>query len=342
MPDLSSPQDSEHDRPRAVPPLVVPPLVSVVIASYNMARYLPDAIHSALAQSYSPVEIHVVDDGSTDETERVMETFAGNPQIFYHRQKNGGQSRAKNRGIRESRGPFVAFLDADDMWSPDKLELQIPLFQDAPRVGVVYTDFQCIDAAGTYLPTTRPVYHSGAISGKLLIKNFVTGMTSVVRRECFDAVGAFDEDLPMSVDYDLWLRISTKYEFRVLDRVTYYYRQWPGQMSHNLEGRFSCAVRIMRRFIEGNPGLVDPATVAEAWAHTYVGRGESIRVLDRRPLNALAFYARALRQQPRYLPAWKGVAKLVLPWLANDRRRIEVHTVARTGRPDHENGRASS
>ena len=165
-------------------------------------------------------------------------------------------------------------------------------------------------------------------------------MTSVVRRECFESVGIFDEGLPMSVDYDLWLRISTRYEFRALDRVTYFYRQWPGQMSHDLETRYNCAVRIMNRFIDANPGLVDPVTVAEAWAHTFVGRGESIRVLDRRPLRALTYYARAIQHRPRYLPAWKGVAKLVLPWLADDRRRKEIHAAARTAKPELENGQA--
>lgn len=292
------------------------PLVSVVVATYNMAQYLPDAIRSALAQHYSPLEIIVVDDGSTDDTASVMRQFAVDDRVRYLRQPNGGQARAKNRAIYESSGDFIAFLDADDLWAQDKLAVQVPLFMSLPRVGVVYTDFVCIDPAGIPLPTVRPKrYYSGKISGRLLVDNFVTGMTSLVRRECVTTLGAFDETLPMGVDYDLWLRLSTRYEFQYLDRITYLYRQWPGQMSHNQETRFRCALRIMHRFLDRNPGLVDPPTIREAWAHTYVGGAGIYRVSVKNAPRALGLYLRALQQRPTYLPAWKGIIKLALPGL---------------------------
>ncbi len=306
--------------------------MSVIVPTWNRADFLPGAIRSVLAQTYSPIEVQVVDDGSTDNTEQVMREFAGDPRVRYHRHGHEGLSRTRNIGLREARGSFIALLDADDLWVPDKLEHQIPVFGDDPRVGVVYTDFQSIDENGNPMPTVRPLPHTGLISGKLLIKNFVPGPTCVIRRECFDAVGGFDEDLGSGEDYDLWLRISTKFEFRVLDRVTYLYRVWPGQMSHDQETSYDCAVRVMRRFIDANPGLVDPATIREAWAHTYVGRGETLRVVDRQPLHALSFYARALRERPRYLPAWKGVAKLVLPCLAHDHQRRAVDARVRAER----------
>jgi glycosyltransferase involved in cell wall biosynthesis len=308
------------------------PLVSVILPTWNRAEYLPGAIRSALAQTYAPIEIHVVDDGSTDDTEKVMRAFVNDSRVRYQRLEHQGPSRARNAGIRESRGSFIALLDADDLWTPDKLEHQIPAFENDPRVGVVYTNFQSIDVNGDPIPTDRPEPHSGFVSGKLLINNFVPGPTSVIRRECFDAVGGFDEELQSGEDYDLWLRISTKFEFRVLDLVTYLYRLWPGQISHDQSTTYACAVRIMRRFIEANPDLVNPVVVREAWAHTYVGRGETLRVVDRQPLGALSFYARAIRERPRYLPAWKGVAKLVLPWLAHDEQRLATDSPAHAER----------
>src|SRR5258705_11081136 len=104
------------------------PLVSVVIATYNMARYLPLAVRAALDQKYKNIEVLVVNDGSTDDTQCVMAPFLDDSRVRYYTQKNKGQAAAKNRGIHESRGDYIAFLDADDMWALDKLEVQLPLF----------------------------------------------------------------------------------------------------------------------------------------------------------------------------------------------------------------------
>lgn len=287
-------------------------LVSVVIATYNRSKYLPVAIRSVLQQTYSNFEIHVVDDGSTDDTPIVMRQFATNHAIRYHRQNNGGQAKAKNVGIKEAKGDYVAFLDADDMWVSDKLEKQLPCFENSPNVGVVYTNVQCIDEEGHLLPTPSRAHYTGRITGPLLIDNFVTGMASIVRKECFEEVGVFDESLPMGIDYDLWLRISVKYEFAYLNHVTYLYRQWPGQMSHNHSKRYECAVAIMSHFLEKNPGLVERRIVNRAWAHTYVGRGESLITMDNSAYEAFKYYLKALKVCPAYVPAWKQIVKLLL------------------------------
>lgn len=286
--------------------------VSVVIASYNMGKYLPTAVQSVLNQTYPNLEINVVDDGSTDNTQEVMRQFSENPRVRYYRQMNGGQAKAKNKGVTEAKGNFIAFLDADDLWTPEKLEKQLPLFDASKRIGVVYTSFQCVDEKGTPLPTPKRPHYTGRISSRLLIENFVTGMSSIVKKECFDAVGLFDESLPMGIDYDLWLRISTKYEFEFLDEATYLYRQWPGQMSHNHDIRYECALKIMNRFLNENPGLLDPKTVNEAWAHTYVSRGNSLKAFNKNKIEALKYYLSALRCSPAYFPAWKEIVKLLI------------------------------
>lgn len=286
--------------------------VSVVIASHNMAGYLPLAIESVLDQTWPAYEIHVVDDGSQDETQEVLRRFADHPKVVVHLQPNRGQANAKNRGIVACSGDFVAFLDADDMWTPNKLEVQMPVFESRPQIGVVYSNFRYIDEHGGLLQSPERDYHSGWISGPLLVDNFVNGMASIVRRECFEAVGLFDESLPMGIDYDLWLRISAKYQFQYLDEITYLYRQWPGQMSRNWRKRFECAVAIMNKFLAAHPGVVDTRTINEAWAHTFVSRGGcSVRFEDDRGA-ALRDYLRALGHSPAYMPAWKSIAKLVL------------------------------
>ena len=287
-------------------------LVSVIIACYNMGHFLPLAIQSVLDQSYQDFEILVVDDGSTDNTCEAMKQFEGNPKIRFFHQTNQGQASAKNKGIREARGNFIAFLDADDLWTPNKLEIQLPCFDISRSVGVVYTNVARIDENGTIIQTPKMGFYSGKISGRLLVDNFVTGMASIVRRECFDTVGLFDETYPMGIDYDLWLRISAHYEFFYLDKVTYLYRQWSGQMSHNYKKRLECAIKIMNKFLERHPDLVDKATVNEAWGHTYVAKGSCIARFEKNKIGAFREYIRALQYTPTYIPAWKGIAKLLI------------------------------
>jgi len=284
----------------------------VVIASYNMGRFLTQAVDSVLAQTYPVFDIHVVDDGSTDNTVDVMCRYEADARVHFHRQKNQGQAVAKNRGILAARGDFVAFCDADDMWTPDKLEKQMPHFRDDLEIGVVHTNFVLMDEKGSLLHTPKREYYSGWISGRLLIDNFVNGMASVVRRQCFDKVGIFDESLSMGIDYDLWLRISAHYRIEFVDVVAYQYRQWPGQMSRKHNERYECAVRIMKKFLHNHAGVVPAAAVREAWAHTYVGRGYNLWKIDRAPLRALRFYLKALGQRPDYWPAWKEIIRLAI------------------------------
>lgn len=286
--------------------------VSVVVAAYNMGRFLPEAIRSIQAQTLPVQEIHVVDDGSTDDTPQAIRAFLSDARVRYHRQSNMGQAVAKNNGIRACSGDLVAFLDADDLWTPERLEVMLPHFDGVPRVGVVYSNYVFVDEQARYIRSPDRPYHSGRITGRLLIDNFVTGMASIVRRECFDAVGLFDESLPMGIDYDLWLRISTKYEFLFVDKVTYLYRTWPGQMSRNFESRFECAIQIMNRFLAQHGELVTADEVREAWAHTYVERGKCYSRLAGRPVKALRDHIRALGYDWTYVPAWKELVKLAI------------------------------
>ena len=287
-------------------------LVSVVIATYNMSQFLPMAVKSVLEQTYENLEVHVVDDGSTDHTRESVRGFTVDKRVKYHYQTNQGQASAKNRGIRESKGEYIAFLDADDMWMSKKLERQLPLFDDAGVIGVVYSSGTSINEEGEVIPPGEWNYFIGKITGRLLIANCVPFDSAVVRRECFETIGLFDESLRMGIDYDLWLRISTKYEFGYLNEPTFIYRVWSGQMSRNYIGRYEWGIKIMRDFLKKHPNLVDEDTIREAWAHTYVGRGSCWANFGKDRLKAFKDYLRALGYKPTYLPAWKGVAGLLL------------------------------
>jgi glycosyltransferase involved in cell wall biosynthesis len=283
-------------------------LVSAVIASYNMAQYLPQAVNSVLAQTYPNVEVQIVDDGSTDDTAAVLRQYQDNPRVRVHVQKNAGAAHAKNQGMRLSRGAFVALLDADDIWLPDKLARQMPLFAD-PEVGLVYSDYQRMDGEGRPLPQALTPMRRGRVAGPLLVENFVAYSAVVMRRECLQRTGDFDESLSMGFDYDLWLRMSANCRFDYVPEATVRYRVWSGQLSRNYRKRWQVAIQTTQRFLDQHPDAVEPGVLRQAWAHTYVGRGDSILWQEKKRGEAFADYLRALRYVPWYWPAWRALAR---------------------------------
>lgn len=284
-------------------------LVSVVIATYNMGHYLPEAVRSVLAQSYPNVDVQIVDDGSTDDTPTIVRQWDAHPRVRLHRQSNAGQAHAKNQGIALSRGDFIAFLDADDVWLPEKLARQMPLFTGRPEVGVVYSGYERMDGEGRPLPKGPTRMHRGRVSGALLIENFVPFPSAVVRREHLERHGAFDETLGMGIDYDLWLRLSAHCQFDFIAEPTVRYRIWPGQMSKNYRQRYESGIRIMQRFLERNPGVVGDSVARRAWAHTYTGRGDSTLWQEKDRVAAFRDYVRALSFRPAYWPAWRSMLR---------------------------------
>ena len=289
---------------------VQPPqdLVSVVIATFNMGRYLPQAVQSVLSQTYSNVEILIIDDGSTDDTAQIIRRWDQHERVRVYRQSNGGQAQARNRGVALSKGRYVAFLDADDEWLSHKLSRQMPLFAN-PQVGVVYSEYECMDGEGRALPKPPTRMYRGRVTAALLIDNFVSFQTAVVRRECLERHGAFDESVRMGDDYDLWLRLSAHYEFDFIPQPTARYRVWSGQMSKNYRRRYESAIRTMRCFLEHNPGLVSAGQIRAAWAHTYTGRGNNTLWQERKRAAAMQDYLRALSFRPHHWPAWRAILR---------------------------------
>jgi glycosyltransferase involved in cell wall biosynthesis len=284
-------------------------LVSVIIPAYNMARFLPQAVESVLAQSYGNLEIQIIDDGSKDDTPEVVRQWQSNPRVRVHRQANGGLSHARNQGVALTRGSFVALLDADDIWLPQKLALQMPLFRGRPELGVVYSDYVRMDEEGKPLPNGPTRMHRGSISGPLLIENFVPASTAVVRRGCFERCGGFDVALRTGEDYEMWLRLSAHFQFDFIAEPTMRYRTGGWQMSTDYRGRYETAIRVMQGFLDKNPDAVDGRVVRSAWAHTYTGRGNVTLWRGHDRINALRDYLKALSFRPGYWPAWRAILR---------------------------------
>jgi serine acetyltransferase/GT2 family glycosyltransferase len=238
---------------------------------------------SVLAQTFNDFEVIVVNDGSTDNTEEVVKQYLTDSRVRYICQENSGQAHAKNTGIMNTSGSFIAFLDADDFWAPDKLERQLPFFDD-PQVGVVYSTAKYIDENAKPLNLNLNKYlqpKEGIITRHLLFDNFVPFSSSVVRREVFDKVGLFDESLGMGIDWDLWLRASLHYKFRYVDYPLLYYRiGHSGQMSNNVVKRHQASDFILDRFIRNNKGIIDKLTKRQINHYTCFNRSEYFRRND--------------------------------------------------------------
>jgi hypothetical protein len=151
--------------------------------------------------------------------------------------------------------------------------------------------------------------YRGRVSDRLIIENFVCFPSAVVRRTVLQESGGFDESLRMGIDYDLWLRISATREFDYVPGPTVRYRVWEGQMSKNFRLRYATAEQIMQRFLNQHPDLVAPSVVAEAWAHTCVGRGNTALAQESDRAEARRDFWRALRYKPGYAPAWKSLLR---------------------------------
>lgn len=191
------------------------PCVSVIIPTFNRGWILKESIESVLAQTYTDFELIVVDDGSTDNTHEVLQTFLGCITVI--RQENAGVSAARNRGIRAASGRLVSFLDSDDLWLPRKLECQVAFFESTPEAMICQTEETWIRKGKRVNPKKRHHKESGIIFERSLLLCLVSPSAVMIRRTLFDAVGLFDESLPACEDYDLWLRIGYRYPVYLID-----------------------------------------------------------------------------------------------------------------------------
>ncbi len=239
------------------------PTVSVVIATFNRAQYVKEAIQSVLDQTYQDFEIVLVDDGSTDNTCEVVDKF-DNSKIRYIFQKNSGVCIAYNTGIRNSRGRLIAFLDDDDLWLPRKLELQIKASESSPQAGVIYSDIFNFGNSDPSIPEThfQPLKWPpprGKVLDKLIERCFPQTSTLLIKREVFDQIGLFDENLPNCQDYDMLIRIATKFDFEVVTLPLAKYRIHPTQISKNSESVLSCHIYFLNKAIRSS--LIDKTSL---------------------------------------------------------------------------------
>ena len=280
------------------------PKVSVVIPAYNAMDYLPESLDSVFSQTFNDYEVVVVDDGSQDG----IKDWAAQVKDARFRlvsQANRGLAGARNTGIRESRGEYLAFLDADDCWHKTKLQKQVDILDKSPSVGLVYCWMRLVDPVGT--PTGRFVKNVlvGMVWKQLLIQNCVgSGSTPMIRRGCFEQVGDFDENLGSYMeDRDMWLRIAPHYEFEVVKEVLIDYRQHPSSASKDWNAMARSAKIILDRALELAPAELPEQEkkqlIDQAWARIEMSLAwKPLQSQQKNYKVSSAFVERALKHDP--------------------------------------------
>jgi len=228
------------------------PKVSVIIPAYNRAQLLPRALATVFAQTYKDYEVIVVDDGSTDDSPQVVKQFAG--RVKYIRKENGGSASARNRGIEEAQGEYIAFLDSDDTWVPEKLAEQVKVLDAHKNVGIVYARMPIINEKGEQVGI-KPAGISGRTFKELLeYWGDLPTSTVMTRKECFVKAGMFDTALTTMQDIDMWLRISRYYDLYEIENksLAYYYRH-DEQITKSKIRVYQGLVRIYTKILNNYP-----------------------------------------------------------------------------------------
>ena len=236
------------------------PLVSIGVSAYNRKEYLKLCLESLLAQTYSPCEIIVVDDGSTDGTEEMMkEQYPAEkfPQITYVRQPNAGDGAAKNHAVRLARGEYIVFNDSDDVFMPDAVERLYNALPENDKTACSYGTYQTIDKDGNELPTKRKLSSlpSGSITNELLRHIFVCNCGTLIPRETFLKSGGLDETLKVSYDWALLLELSRHCNFYPVEKAVFYRRRHGSNLSSATYKKLLITYNVFEDFVSRNPDI---------------------------------------------------------------------------------------
>lgn len=229
------------------------PTISVIVPAYNSQDTILETIASIQKQTFTDFELIVVDDGSSDRTLELLQTVRDS-RIRVASYENGGVSVARNRGISLSTSEYITFIDADDLWTPDKLELQLAALQQHPNAGVAYSWTCFIERHGKFFHNDRPIYFAGNVYAELLKTNFLlSGSNPLIRRGALTDVGEFDSQLTHAEEWDLYLRLAAKYDFVLVPKTQILYRQTAGSASAKIEVMENDARRVIDRAFQSAP-----------------------------------------------------------------------------------------
>lgn len=286
------------------------PLVSVVIPAYNCEEYIKKTLKSIISQTYTEIEIIVVNDGSTDKTSKIVKDMCKDYNIIkLVTQNNSGQATARNKGISLAKGEFIAFCDSDDEWAPNKLEMQIPLFNDSD-VGLVYSDIHVLDdETNMEIDFKRPTsmqLRRGMVLKYLLKDNFVAHSSIIIRKSCFVKSGIFNENVKRSDDWDMLLRIAANFKFDYAEEKLIWYRtNRSGQISNNVIKRLDSKDQIFKNFLNSYNHLVSKSDVKLFFKEQH--KSYSFFYRSKHPVKALFHSLKAISFSPTEIRLYRSL-----------------------------------
>jgi glycosyltransferase involved in cell wall biosynthesis len=287
------------------------PLVTVIIPAFNRADYIDQTIGCVLEQSYPAVELIVIDDGSTDGTLEKVRAYGDRLTLLTHPDHgNRGQSASINMGLLRAMGEFIAVLDSDDYWEPDKLEKQVVYLQQHPDVGLVYSNGYGVDSEGNRL---YPIYREGHVEpndpGLLLQDCYVSSPSGwLVRKSVYDGVGRFEENYRSAQDHDMLIRIAEQTNFAYMPDYLWYYRRHANSISNTRQGlRWQTGFRILESARKRYP--YSPGTIRKRKAVLNYRLGR-VKMQEGRFVSGIAQLAHAFLLDPlRALKVVAGIDK---------------------------------
>ena len=291
------------------------PQASVIIAVYNGEAFIEDALNSVFAQTCRDFEVIVINDGSTDNTEECLAKYRD--RIRYVSQENRGLAATRGRGLAAAQAPLVAFLDADDVWLPRKLERQVNAAREHPECGIITTDVLSFSGSCVVVPSLKKWYRpvSGDVLENLLFGNWIPPSAAMVRRECFEHVKTFDVPPPgYGEDWMMWMQIAADFPVCYIDEVLVRRRLHSDSMSsQNEDIQFRCVMRNLEIIRERVPKLNgQPSLIDEAKFQVCLRRGmRDIRAI--RVPEAREKLKRALRCKRFSVKAWAALAATHVP-----------------------------
>jgi len=231
-------------------------LVSIILPVYNGEKFIERAIRSVLAQTYKYWELIVIDDGSIDKTSEIVKRYL-NEKVKYLYQKNSGVSIARNKGIKISNGDYIAFLDCDDVWKPEKLQVQLSKFMENYNVGLIYTDVFIVTERGKILGKFSQFNYpySNKVTKKLFLQNFICTSSVIINKEILKKTGLFDPDIKIGEDYDLFFRLSLYTNFYYVDNPLLYYQISEKGLSRNKIKMWEENIKILDKWLKKYPEL---------------------------------------------------------------------------------------
>lgn len=257
--------------------MMAAPLISVVIPTRNRANYIEQALQSVFAQTYKNFEIIVIDDGSIDGTERVLQSYIELKMIRCFIRQPKGVSAARNFGVTQARGKYIAFLDSDDLFLPTKLEKQIQLFLDKPDLGFVHCWFSKFNDAGQDLGVRNTSFFKGRVYPSMLLEwsTLMAMPCMLISKAAFEDAGGFDEQMAWAEDLDLWRRIARQFEIDLVPEALVKVRVHAGSTSFDKTGSGEGFIRYLQKAFQEDPTLT-PELRREAQARMYTKLAQNL------------------------------------------------------------------